>query len=277
MREIVLDTETTGLDPANGHRIVEIGCVELLNAIPTGETFHAYIDPGRDMPEEAFRVHGISAEFLAGKPVFANVVTDFLKFAGAAKIVAHNAEFDMRFLNAELALLGIAPIASDRVIDTLALARRKYPGAANSLDALCERYGIDTSRRTKHGALLDAGILAEVYAELTGGRQATLVFGPGAASTGTGGARRPAHRHPPASAPRAAQHRGAVSPPRFCRHARRGAGLGRLFARASPGRTKQTRVIVSFLSSRKSAQVHVADGMTHSGSLSNGERRWAWR
>jgi len=197
MREIVLDTETTGLDPANGHRIVEIGCVELLNAIPTGETFHAYIDPGRDMPEEAFRVHGISAEFLAGKPVFAKVVGDFLKFAGGAKIVAHNAEFDMRFLNAELALLGVAPIASDRVIDTLVLARRKYPGAANSLDALCERYGIDTSRRTKHGALLDAGILAEVYAELTGGRQATLVFGPGAASTGTGGASLRAQRpHP---------------------------------------------------------------------------------
>jgi DNA polymerase-3 subunit epsilon len=188
MREIVLDTETTGLDPENGHRIVEIGCVELLNAIPTGETFHAYIDPGRDMPEEAFRVHGISTEFLAGKPVFANIAADFLKFASGARIVAHNAEFDMRFLNAELALLGIAAIASDRVIDTLALARRKYPGAANSLDALCARYGIDTSRRTKHGALLDAGILAEVYAELTGGRQAALVFAHGAASTGTGGA-----------------------------------------------------------------------------------------
>jgi DNA polymerase-3 subunit epsilon len=187
MREIVLDTETTGLDPANGHRIVEIGCVELLNAIPTGETFHAYIDPGRDMPEEAFRVHGISAEFLAGKPVFANIAADFLKFAGGAKIVAHNAEFDMRFLNAELARLGIAPIASDRVIDTLALARRKYPGAPNSLDALCARYGIDTSRRTKHGALFDAGILAEVYAELTGGRQAALVFAQGAASIGSGG------------------------------------------------------------------------------------------
>jgi DNA polymerase-3 subunit epsilon len=197
MREIVLDTETTGLDPANGHRIVEIGCVELLNAIPTGATFHAYIDPGRDMPEEAFRVHGISAEFLAGKPVFARVVADFLKFAGGAKIVAHNAEFDLRFLNAELALLGVAPIASDRVIDTLALARRKYPGAANSLDALCERYGIDTSRRTKHGALLDAGVLAEVYAELTGGRQATLVFGPGTASTGACGASLLAQRpHP---------------------------------------------------------------------------------
>jgi DNA polymerase III subunit epsilon len=197
MREIVLDTETTGLDPANGHRIVEIGCVELFNAISTGETFHAYIDPGRDMPEEAFRVHGISAEFLAGKPVFADIAAGFLKFADGAKIIAHNAEFDMRFVNAELALLGIPPIGSDRVIDTLALARRKYPGAANSLDALCARYGIDTLRRTKHGALLDAGILAEVYAELTGGRQAALAFAHGAASTGAGAASLLAQRpHP---------------------------------------------------------------------------------
>jgi DNA polymerase III subunit epsilon len=221
MREIVLDTETTGLDPASGHRIVEIGCVELLNAIPTGEFFHAYLDPERDIPEEAFRVHGLSAEFLADKPVFAKVVADFLKFTGSAKIVAHNAEFDMRFLNAELALLGIEPIASDRVIDTLALARRKYPGAANSLDALCARYGIETSRRTKHGALLDAGILAEVYAELTGGRQAALVFAHGAKA---------------APARPAARHRGAVSPPLLCRHARRDASLGHLFVRRNLGR-----------------------------------------
>ncbi|MGH6795965.1 MAG: DNA polymerase III subunit epsilon [Methylocella sp.] len=188
MLEIILDTETTGLDPSNGHRIVEIGCVELLNCIPTGGIFHAYLDPERDIPEEAFQVHGLSAEFLAGKPVFAKIAGDFLKFAGGAKIVAHNAEFDMRFLNAELGRLGIEPIASDRVIDTLALARRKYPGAANSLDALCARYGIDMSRRSKHGALLDAGILAEIYAELTGGRQAALVFAQSAASIGSGGA-----------------------------------------------------------------------------------------
>jgi DNA polymerase-3 subunit epsilon len=168
-----------------------------LNAIPTGEFFHAYLDPERGIPEEAFRVHGLSAEFLADKPVFAKVVADFLKFTGSAKIVAHNAEFDMRFLNAELALLGIEPIASDRVIDTLTLARRKFPGVANSLDALCARYGIDTSRRTKHGALLDAGILAEVYAELTGGRQAALVFAPGADSIGAGAASLLAQRpHP---------------------------------------------------------------------------------
>ncbi len=141
-------------------------------------------------------MHGITAEFLAGKPAFANIADDFLKFAGSAKIVAHNAEFDMRFLNAELAFLGIAPIASDRVIDTLALARRKYPGAANGLDALCARFGIDTSRRTKHGALVDAGILAEVYAELTGGRQATLVFSHDAASIGAGASLLAQRPHP---------------------------------------------------------------------------------
>jgi DNA polymerase-3 subunit epsilon len=188
MREIILDTETTGLDPAKGHRIIEIGGFEILNAIPTGETFHVYIDPERDMPEEAFRVHGLSSEFLTGKPVFAKIAGAFLTFISDAKIIAHNAEFDMRFINAELALLDVEPIAGDRVIDTLALARRKFPGAANSLDALCVRYGIDISRRTKHGALLDAEILAEVYAELTGGRQAHLIFGEGANSIGIGGA-----------------------------------------------------------------------------------------
>lgn len=188
MREIILDTETTGLDPAKGHRIIEIGCIGLFNAIPTGETFHVYIDPERDIPEEAFKVHGLSAAFLAGKPVFANIADDFLTFISGAKIVAHNAEFDMRFLNAELALLDMEPVAGDLVIDTLALARRKFPGSANSLDALCARFGIDTSRRTKHGALLDAEILAEVYAELTGGRQAHLVFGEGAGPAGSGGA-----------------------------------------------------------------------------------------
>ncbi|HUB65123.1 MAG TPA: DNA polymerase III subunit epsilon [Methylocella sp.] len=204
MREIILDTETTGLDPAKGHRIIEIGCVELLNAIPTGETFHVYLDPERDIPEEAFLVHGLSTEFLAGKPVFAKIADDFLTFTNGAKIIAHNAEFDLRFLNAELALLDREPIAGDRVIDTLALARRKFPGSSNSLDALCLRYGIDTSRRTKHGALLDAEILAEVYAELTGGRQAHLVFGAGAGSAGTGGAslltQRP-HSLPPRLSP----------------------------------------------------------------------------
>jgi DNA polymerase-3 subunit epsilon len=183
MREIILDTETTGLDPLSGHRIVEIGCIELLNAIPTGQTFHVYLDPERDMPAEAFRVHGISLEFLTGKPLFSAVSAQFLDFIADGKIVAHNAEFDVRFLNAELARLTIAPIEPDRVIDTLALARRKFPGASNSLDALCTRFGIDASRRTKHGALLDAEILAEVYAELMGGRQATLIFGAGVRAT----------------------------------------------------------------------------------------------
>lgn len=181
MREIVIDTETTGLDPANGHRIVEIGCIELLNAIPTGQSYHVYLDPGRDMPEEAFRVHGLSSEFLTGQPKFAEVVEAFLGFLADAPLVAHNAEFDMRFINAELAAHGFATIGFDRVVDTLALARRRHPGAANSLDALCQRYGVDLSRRVKHGALLDAEILAEVYAELLGGRQASFALDPAVA------------------------------------------------------------------------------------------------
>jgi DNA polymerase-3 subunit epsilon len=176
MREIVFDTETTGLDPAAGHRIVEIGCVEILNAIPTGQTFHVYLDPERNMPEEAFRVHGISAESLIGKPKFAEIADKFLSFVGDAVLVAHNAEFDMRFVNAELAALGVGPLSSERVVDTLTLARRRHPGSPASLDALCQRYGIDASRRTRHGALLDAELLAEVYAELTGGRQASLLL-----------------------------------------------------------------------------------------------------
>lgn len=174
MREIVFDTETTGLDPSAGHRIVEIGCVEILNAIPTGQTLHIYLNPERDMPDEAFRVHGLSVEFLTGKPKFAEVADSFLNFVGDAMLVAHNAEFDVRFLNAELAALGLGPLGNERIIDTLALARRRHPGAPASLDALCQRYGIDASRRTKHSALLDAELLAEVYAELTGGRQASF-------------------------------------------------------------------------------------------------------
>ncbi|HKH81904.1 MAG TPA: DNA polymerase III subunit epsilon [Methylovirgula sp.] len=176
MREIVIDTETTGLDPATGHRIVEIGCVELFNAIPTGQTFHVYLDPERDMPDEAFRVHGLSVEFLAGKPKFGEIAERLLSFLGEAALVAHNAEFDIRFINAELSAHGHAAIRLERVVDTLALARRRHPGAQNSLDALCQRYGIDAGRRIKHGALLDAEILAEVYAELTGGRQASLAL-----------------------------------------------------------------------------------------------------
>ncbi|MFN3890030.1 MAG: DNA polymerase III subunit epsilon [Beijerinckiaceae bacterium] len=174
VRELILDTETTGLDPAFGDRIVEIGCVEVLNSVLTGQTFHVYLDPERDVPEDAFRVHGLSREFLTGKPKFAQIANEFLAFLGDARLVIHNAEFDMKFINAELSRCGVAPIGMDRVVDTLSIARRKHPGASNSLDALCARYKIDNSRRTKHGALLDAEILAEVYAELMGGRQKVL-------------------------------------------------------------------------------------------------------
>ena len=184
MREIVFDTETTGLDPLKGDRLIEIGCVELLNSIPTGQTFHVYLDPQRDMPDEAFAVHGLSREFLTGKPLFEAVAADFLAFIADARLVAHNAEFDMRFINAELARIGRPAIGMERVVDTLALARRRHPGAPNSLDALCARYRIDNSRRTKHGALLDSEILAEVYAELCGGRQTTLGLAAEAVTTG---------------------------------------------------------------------------------------------
>ncbi len=171
MREIVLDTETTGFDPESGDRIVEIGAVELSGHIPTGRTFHQYINPERAMPQEAFEVHGLGDEFLADKPVFAAVGQAFLDFIGEAKLVIHNAEFDMRFLNAELGWAGMPLLPMDQAIDSLAIARRRYPGARASLDALCQRFGIDNSARTKHGALLDSEILAEVYLELIGGRQ----------------------------------------------------------------------------------------------------------
>ena len=174
MREIVFDTETTGLNPLGGDRIVEIGCVELFNRLPTGETFHVYLNPERDMPEAAFRVHGLSTEFLADKPLFSEIVQDFIDFIGDAALVAHNASFDMGFINAELVRVDRPVIDSERVIDTLQIARRKHPFGPNSLDALCQRYNIDNSKRTKHGALLDSEILAEVYIELTGGRQADL-------------------------------------------------------------------------------------------------------
>ncbi len=176
MREIVLDTETTGLNPAEGHRLVEIGCLEIVNQIATGAGYHVLINPERDVPEEAYRVHGHSTTFLADKPVFAQIAPDFLSFIGEDRLVIHNAEFDMRFVNAELAKIGRESIPNSRVVDTLALARRKHPGAPNNLDALCDRYRIDRSRRIKHGALLDAEILVEVYGELLGGRQRSLVF-----------------------------------------------------------------------------------------------------
>ena len=183
MREIILDTETTGLDPAKGDRLVEIAGVEVLNFIPTGEHFHVYINPERDVPDEAFQVHGLSTDFLKDKPLFKDVAQDFLNFIGDARLVIHNAEFDMKFLNSELKRIGLDPLPAERAFDTLTYARRKHPGASNSLDALCARYKIDNSRRTKHGALLDSEILAEVYAELMGGRQATLIL---AAETASG-------------------------------------------------------------------------------------------
>jgi DNA polymerase-3 subunit epsilon len=174
MREIVLDTETTGLDPAKGDRLVEIGAVEIVERVATGRTFHVLIDPERDVPADAERVHGHSTASLKGKPVFAAVVGDFLAFIGDDPLIIHNAEFDARFLNAELARLGHPALAPERIVDTLAIARKKHPGAANSLDALCDRYRIDRSRRVKHGALLDSEILVDVYCELMGGRQRTL-------------------------------------------------------------------------------------------------------
>ena len=175
MREIVLDTETTGLDPLQGHRIVEIGCVELINRIPTGQTFHRYLNPQRAVPQEAFAVHGLSDDFLKDKPLFGDVVEEFIAFLGDAPVIAHNASFDYGFICAELERVTRAAPARDRVIDTIALARRRHTGPY-SLDSLCVRYGIDNSRRTKHGALLDAEILAEVYLELIGARQAQLIL-----------------------------------------------------------------------------------------------------
>jgi DNA polymerase III subunit epsilon len=174
MREIVLDTETTGLDPYQGHRMVEIGCIELVNRIPSGQTFHRYLNPERDIPAEAFAVHGLSADFLADKPRFAEIVEPLLEFLGDDPLVAHNASFDLGFINAELERAKRAVMGRDRLVDTLLLARRKFPGGPNRLDDLCARFGIDNSRRTKHGALLDAEILAEVYLDLIEARQAQL-------------------------------------------------------------------------------------------------------
>lgn len=171
MREIVLDTETTGFEPSEGHRLVEIGCVELFNHMPTGRTYHQYINPERPMPAEAFAIHGLGDDFLKPQPRFSEVADAFLAFIGSDPLVIHNAAFDMKFLNAELARAGKKTLPAQQAIDTLTLARRKFPGATASLDALCRRFGIDNSNRTLHGALLDSEILAEVYLELLGGRQ----------------------------------------------------------------------------------------------------------
>lgn len=184
MREIVLDTETTGFDPEQGDRIVEIGAVELWNHVPTGETYHVYINPERAMPQEAFEVHGLGDDFLRDKPVFKDVAQGFLDFVKTDKLVIHNASFDMKFLNAELGWLNLRKLPMDQALDTLAIARQRFPGSPASLDALCRRFGIDNSSRTLHGALLDSEILAEVYLELIGGRQPDFAL----ASTGGGSA-----------------------------------------------------------------------------------------
>ena len=176
MREIIFDTETTGFDPKSGDRMVEIGCIEMLNRVPTGRTFHAYFNPERAMPAEAEAVHGLSDAFLADKPLFAHLAEDFLAFIADSPMVAHNAGFDFAFINAELALCGFPAVARDRMVDTVAMAKVRHPGAKLSLDALCTRYGIDRSHRTKHGALLDAELLAQVYVELCGGRQIGLAL-----------------------------------------------------------------------------------------------------
>lgn len=174
MREIILDTETTGVDPGSGHRVVEIGCIEIISGIRSGEFFHSYLNPERDIPPEAERVHGLSQEFLFDKPLFAEIVDDFLAFIADSPLVIHNAAFDMKFINSELARVGFKPIDMGRAIDTVLMARKKFPGSPANLDALCKRFNIDLSGRTKHGALLDAELLAEVYIELTGGKQARL-------------------------------------------------------------------------------------------------------
>jgi DNA polymerase-3 subunit epsilon len=174
MREIVLDTETTGLDPKSGHRLIEIGGIEMVNRIPTGREFHRFINPQRDVPREAQDIHGIATEFLIDKPLFKDVARELLAFLAEDVLVIHNAQFDIMFLNYELGLLGERPISFERVVDTLAIARRRHPAGPNTLDALCKRYGIDNSQRTKHGALVDSLLLAEVYVELLGERQATF-------------------------------------------------------------------------------------------------------
>ncbi|MBI1867767.1 MAG: DNA polymerase III subunit epsilon [Methylocystis sp.] len=219
MREIVLDTETTGLNPTSGHRVVEIGAVEICNLIPTGRSFHVYLDPERDMPEDAFKVHGLSGAFLAGQKKFSEIAGRLLDFFEDSQLVIHNAEFDIRFLNAELTLADLPCIGMERAIDTLAMARRRHPGAPNSLDALCARYRIDTSRREKHGALLDASLLAEVYAELMGGRQAAFSLQSVGVATVNAGGDLLRHRHQPLA--------GRLTPAELEAHRNLVSGLGK--------------------------------------------------
>jgi len=213
MREIILDTETTGLDPANGHRVVEIACLELVNHIPTGRSYHTYLNPERDMPPDAFAVHGLSSEFLSDKPRFGDICDAMLQFVEDAPLVIHNAEFDMKFLNAELQKVERPPLAGGRAVDTLQIARQKFPGAPASLDALCRRFAIDNTARDKHGALLDAELLADVYLELIGGRQAGLELTTARVAVSVGGGtrlQRPPRPHAP-SPGEAAAHAALVA------------------------------------------------------------------
>lgn len=214
-REIVLDTETTGLDPKKGDRLIEIGCVEIYNRIPTGREFHRFINPERDVPQEAVNVHGLTGEFLKDKPVFAKVFGEFLEFIGDAPLVIHNAMFDIGFINAELERVKKRPLSMERVVDTLAIARRKHPAGPNTLDGLCKRYGIDNTKRIKHGAITDSLLLASVYVELLGERQTTLVLGR-ARSTDTrttGTARLETRQRPVPLAPR-------LTPEQIAEHAK---------------------------------------------------------
>jgi DNA polymerase III subunit epsilon len=185
MREVVIDTETTGLDPRDGHRIVEIACLELLHHVPTGRKLHRYMNPERDMPTDAQEVHGLTDQFLAGQPVFASIADELLAFIAGDRLVIHNAEFDLAFINAELTRLGRPPLACP-FVDTLAVARRRFPGSPASLDALCRRFAIDLAAREKHGADIDSGLLAAVYIELLGGRQPGLDFAAGGVANGLG-------------------------------------------------------------------------------------------
>ena len=210
MREIVLDTETTGLDPAEGHRVVEIGAVELLNHMPTGRTYHQYLNPERLMPPEAFEVHGLSDDFLRDKPLFRQVGRDFLDFIGDSRLIIHNAAFDMKFLNAELATAGLPRLGPDRALDTVQIARQKFPGSPASLDALCRRFGVDNSGREKHGALLDSEILADVYLAMTGGQTHLSLAGESGDGDGSGRQQASPVRRLPADRPRTETYGGPV-------------------------------------------------------------------
>jgi DNA polymerase-3 subunit epsilon len=212
MREIVLDTETTGFEPSEGHRIVEIGAIELENHLPTGRTYHQYLNPERSMPSEAFEVHGLGDDFLRDKPLFRDCAHAFVDFIGTARLVIHNASFDMKFLNAELRSVGMPTLPDARALDTLLIARQKFPGASASLDALCRRFGVDNSNRVKHGALLDCELLAEVYLELIGGRQPGLMLaaeGAGATKAGITEVAKPRNRPSPL-APRLTEEEAAA-------------------------------------------------------------------